>query len=200
MRYLFTFICVLALGLMGCGQDLGPVAGSGGDGGTGGDGGGSAITPGLWLGGSPASNTDGSPFDTGWAICFFVNEDGTALTPSTDCDIDGNDDEAYMLEVSWKNDVGAGSAPCNGNPEQDSESIGIGDSTVLIGTSEGLDYIPIENDSFVIEFMAPTISYGEIRGTFNGDTASGAATWTWAPGMGGSQCELDGGWTATPAP
>ena len=36
MRYLFGFICVLALAVMGCGQDLGPVGGSGGDGGTGG--------------------------------------------------------------------------------------------------------------------------------------------------------------------
>jgi hypothetical protein len=162
------------------------------------------IKSGLWLGGSPASNTDGNPFDTGWAICFYVNEDGTALTPSTDCDIDGNDDEAYMLEVSWKNDVGAGTVQgevgvCNGNPEQDNESIGIGDSSVLIGTLDGLDYVPIENNSFVIEFVAPGITYGEIQGTFNGDTASGTATWTWSPGMGFSQCELDGGWTATPA-
>lgn len=39
MRYLFGFICVLALGVMGCGQSLGPVGGSGGDGGVGGDGG-----------------------------------------------------------------------------------------------------------------------------------------------------------------
>jgi hypothetical protein len=31
MRYLFTFMCVLALGLMGCGQD-----GGGGEGGSGG--------------------------------------------------------------------------------------------------------------------------------------------------------------------
>ena len=67
-----------------------------------------SIKSGLWLGGNPASNTDGTPFDTGWAICFYVNETGTALTPSTDCDIDGNDDEAYVLELSWKNDVGVG--------------------------------------------------------------------------------------------
>jgi hypothetical protein len=38
MRYLFGFMCVLALGVMGCGQGLGPMggAGGGGDGGTGG--------------------------------------------------------------------------------------------------------------------------------------------------------------------
>ena len=39
MRYLFGFICVLALGVMGCGQSLGPVGGSGGDGGSAGEGG-----------------------------------------------------------------------------------------------------------------------------------------------------------------
>jgi hypothetical protein len=44
MRILFTFMCMLALGLMGCGQSLGPVGGSGGDGGTGGDGGSGGMT------------------------------------------------------------------------------------------------------------------------------------------------------------
>ena len=44
MRYLFGFICVLALGVMGCGQSLGPVGGSGGDGGIGGDGGSGGMT------------------------------------------------------------------------------------------------------------------------------------------------------------
>ena len=44
MRYLFGFMCVLALGLMSCGQGLGPVGGSGGDGGTGGDGGSGGMT------------------------------------------------------------------------------------------------------------------------------------------------------------
>jgi len=37
MRYLFGFICVLALGVMGCGQGLGPVGGGGGVGGDGGE-------------------------------------------------------------------------------------------------------------------------------------------------------------------
>ena len=168
----------------------------------------SGIRSGLWLGGDPASNTDGTPFDTGWAICFYVNVDGTFLIPSTDCDIDEDDDEAYMLEVSWKNDVGAGTVQgevgvCNGNPEQDSESIGIGDSSGLIRTVEGLDYIPIENDSFVIElglFSGIPVTGAELLGTFNGDTASGTANWVWSPGMGFSSCELDGGWTAAPAP
>ena len=39
MRILFTFMCMLALGVMGCGQDLGPVAGAGGSGGVAGNGG-----------------------------------------------------------------------------------------------------------------------------------------------------------------
>ena len=38
MRYLFGFICVLAVSVMGCGQALGPMGGAGG-GGVGGDGG-----------------------------------------------------------------------------------------------------------------------------------------------------------------
>jgi hypothetical protein len=165
----------------------------------------SGIKSGLWLGGNPASNTDGTPFDTGWAICFYVNVDGTFLIPSTDCDVDEDDDDAYMLELSWKNDVGAGTVQgevgvCNANPAEDSESIGIGDSSGLIGTVEGLAYVPIENDSFVIYPEVPGTTGYEIPGAFNGDTASGAASWVWSPGMGFSQCELDGGWTATPAP
>jgi len=39
MRYLFGFICVLALGVMGCGQGLGPIGGGGGTAGDGGTGG-----------------------------------------------------------------------------------------------------------------------------------------------------------------
>ena len=216
MRYLFGLLCVCALGMMplvGCSETAGDggsggSAGSGGaagtggtagDGGTGGggDGGAGGHQAGtLWLGGSPASNTDGTPFDTGWAICFFVNEDGSALTPSTDCDIDGDDDEAYMLEVSWKDDVGRDIlgevGVCNGNPERDSESIGI-------GASSGLE-VPIEDNSFAIGLglIGVPILAGEIFGTFKGDTASGTANWDFSPGMGGAWCALDGGWTATP--
>ena len=169
-----------------------------------------SIKSGLWLGGNPASNTDGTPFDTGWAICFFVNEDRTALIPSTECDIDGNDDEAYVLELSWKNDVGAGTVQgevgiCNANPEEGSESIGIGDSYPFEDAfGVGAVGVPIEDSSFAIPlgFLFPDVEItgGEIIGTFDGDTASGTANWEWAPGMGYSQCELDGGWTASPAP
>ncbi len=139
-----------------------------------------------------------------------MNEDGTALTPSTDCDIDGNDDEAYVLELSWKNDVGAGTVQgevgvCNANPEEGSESIGIGDSYPFEDAfGVGAVGVPIEDSSFAIPLgtLLPEVAItgGEIIGTFDGDTASGTATWTWSPGMGYSQCELDGGWAAAPAP
>ena len=169
-----------------------------------------AIKSGLWLGGSPLSNSDGSEFDTGWAICFYVNEEGTALIPSTECDIDGNDDEAYALELSWKNDVGGGTVQgevgvCNANPEEGSESIGIGDSYPFEDAfGVGAVSVPIEDSSFAIPlgFLLPEVAItgGEIVGTFDGDTASGTANWDWSPGMGYSYCELDGGWTAAPAP
>ena len=157
----------------------------------------SGIKPGLWLGGEPASNTDGMPFDTGWAICFYVNVDGTFLVASTDSDIDEDDDEAYMLEVSWKDDVGKGFngevGVCNGNLDQDSESMGISDSLTL--------GVPIENNSFNIPLgLIGIIGGGEITAAFASDTASGTANWSWSPGMGFAYCELDGGWTAAPAP
>jgi len=167
--------------------------GSAGGGGSAGDGGAGGIQAGtLWLGGNPNTNTDGSPLDTGWAICFFVNEDGTALIPSTKCDIDGNDDEAYMLEVSWKDDVGRNLGGevglCDGNPF-DGSSIGIGDST-------GLE-VPIEDNSFVAQWPVDVAGF-EITGTFNGDTATGTAGWDISLGMGADACALDGGWTASP--
>ena len=156
------------------------------------------IKPGLWLGGDPPSNTDGAPFDTGWAICFYVNVDGTFLITSTDCDIDEDDDEAYMLELSWKNDVGRNIVGevgvCNGNVEEGSESIGI-------GASSGLQ-VPITNNSFEIPlgFIGVPILAGGITGTLNGDAATGIANWDFSPGMGGAWCALDGGWTASPVP
>jgi hypothetical protein len=119
---------------------------------------------------------------------------GTALTPSTDCDIDGEDDEAYLLEVSWKSDVGFGTGgDCSGfNSDPDSESIGI---------TESFGPVPIEDNSFGIPlgFLGVPILAGEILGTFDGDTATGTAIWDFSPGMSGSNCELVGGWTASPA-
>ena len=184
MRYLFGFICVLALAVMGCGQDLGPVGGSGGDGGTGGS---APIKSGLWLGGDPTSNTDGTPFDTGWAICFHVNEDGTALTPSPDCVIDGLDDEVTLFEVSWKDDVGRDLV------DEGCGATGVGgeDDGVATGT------IAIEDNAF--DFS----THGSVRvvGSFEGDTATGTAVFADSPGMGlWGVCELVDGWTASPAP
>ena len=129
-----------------------------------------------------------------------MNVDGTFLIPSTDCDIDEDDDEeAYMLELSWKDDVGrnivAEVGVCNGNVEEGSESIGI-------GASSGLQ-VPITNNSFEIPlgFIGVPILAGAITGTFNGDAATGIAKFPdFSPGMGGAWCALDGGWTATPAP
>ena len=182
MRILFTFMCVLALGVMGCGETTG-TGGSGGTAGSGGSGG-SAITPGLWLGGDPASNTDGNPFDTGWAICFYVNEDGTALTPSPDCDIDGQVDGEgpSVIEVSWKDDVGI-----------DLVDEGCG----ATGAGADTDTVPIEDNAF--DFS----THGSVRvvGSFEGDTATGTAVYADSPGMGlFGACELVDGWTASPAP
>ena len=175
MRILFTFMCVLALGVMGCGETTG-TGGSGGTAGSGGSGG-SAITPGLWLGGDPASNTDGNPFDTGWAICFHVNEDGTALTPSPDCDIDGQVDgeNPWVIDVSWKDDVGI---------DRVDEACG--------ATGAFDETVPIEDNAF--DFS----THGAVRvvGSFEGDTATGTARYSDL----GATCELVGGWTASPAP
>jgi hypothetical protein len=142
------------------------------------------IKSGLWLGGNPSSNTDGTEFDTGWAICFYVNDAGTALVTSADCDIDQDDDEAYSLEISWKNDVGKDDIeePCN-TDEWPRERLGITED------------VSIEDNSFEI----PTQDGGKIAGTFDGDTATGTARVVFSPGMGHAECELDGGWTAAPA-
>jgi hypothetical protein len=186
-RSILSWVCVcalVALPLFGCSDNDGPNNDPGPDDirGEGGAGGSAPIKSGLWLGGSPASNTDGSPFDTGWAICFYVNEDGTALTPSDDCDIDGqDDDETWDIEVSWKADVGwdqerSEPGECNG--------IAAFDRTVAI-----------EDNSFEIQ----THGSGYVTGSFEGETATGTAT------QGGGileqfACELVGGWTASPAP
>jgi hypothetical protein len=173
-------MCVLALAvvpLVGCSETAGD-GGAGGDGGggmggDGGVGGGSAITPGLWLGGDPASNTDGEEFDTGWAICLSVNETGSGLKPDSDCDIDGQEPDAvYFAEVSWKEDAGDEGKDCGAN---------FGAST------ETLTEVPIVDNSFEIKLGDCTIT-----GTFDGDTASGTASCLGL--MFG--CSLDGGWTA----
>jgi hypothetical protein len=194
MRYLFGFLFVCALGLMplvGCSETAGE-GGSGGSVGDGGAGGSAPIKSGVWLGGDPGSNIDGTPFDTGWAICFNVNEDGTALALSTDCDIDEDDDEAYFLEISWKEDVGK-----NGSGEPCRDGVGVGTSFVNSGVESPT--LAIENNSFAIRGSAAA---GEglwiVEGTFDGDVATGTAIWVLPLGMGiGPSCELEGEWTAS---
>ena len=198
MRHLIGFLCVCALGLMplvGCGETTGDgrsggSAGTGGSAGSGGAGGSAPIKSGLWLGGDPLSNTDGTPFDTGWAICFNVNEDGTALVTSADCDIDQDDVEACSLEISWKSDVGKDGfeEPCgtDGWPRDN-----FGWPRDNLGITED---VSIEDNSFEI----PTPDGGGITGTFDGDTATGTARVVILLGMGGGSCELDGVWTAAP--
>jgi len=72
MRYLFGFICVLALGVMGCGQSLGPVGGSGGDGaaGVGGGEGGSGGT----------AMTDCTGAEDGTECVYQANTSGRCLS------------------------------------------------------------------------------------------------------------------------
>jgi len=184
-------VLALGLGVTGCGETSG-TGGTAGGGGAGGDGG--AITPGLWLGGSPASNTDGNPFDTGWAICFHVNEDRTALTPSPDCVIDGLDDEVTLFEVSWKSDVGREDLF---GEECGATGVGAEDD------GNATDTVPIEDNAF--DFLTDGAPVGvvgvRVVGSFEGDTATGTARYADFPGMGpGNTCELVGGWTASPAP
>ena len=177
MRYLFGFLCVCALGVMplvGCSETTGD---------------GVPIKSGLWLGGNPASNADGTPFDTGWAICFNVNEDGTALGLSADCDIDEDDDEAYFLEISWKEDVGK-----NGGGEPCSDGVGVGMSFVNSGVESPT--LAIENNSFAIAAAGEGLWL--VEGTFDGDVATGTAIWVLPLGMGNPpSCELEGEWTAS---
>jgi hypothetical protein len=202
MRYFIGLVCVLALSVMGCSDNDGPNNDPGPDDirGDGGAGGSAPIKSGLWLGGNPASNTDGTPFDTGWAICFYVNETGTALTPSTDCDIDGEDDEAYFLEIGWKVDAGEHMdivGVCSGDIPEIEGEVSESDST---GFSESSGPFPIKDNSFEVGFWSLDLPIldGEIKGTFRGDTATGTAVWHFSPGMSGTWCVLHGGWTASP--
>jgi hypothetical protein len=140
---------------------------------------------GLWRGGDPLTNIDGTAFDTGWAICFNVNEDGSALTPSPDCDIDGDDEDAFSFEIRWKDDVGKDHAgePCN-TDDWETDEFGI--------TAD----VPIEDGSFTI-WMADG---GKIEGTFDGHDVTGTARVVFTSGMGFGSCELelDEGWIASP--
>jgi hypothetical protein len=113
-----------------------------------------------------------------------VNEDGTALTPSADCDIDGgpvDDENAGNIEVSWKDDVGWGQAA--GEPGECSWTGGF-DQTVAI-----------EDNSFEVTTHGGVL----IIGSFDDGTATGTASGYWGIRP-GADCDLVGGWTASPAP
>lgn len=139
-----------------------------------------AITPGLWIGGAPASNAvTGVELDEGWAICFNVSDDGSALVASADCDIDQVEDppEAYQLEIQVKNDAGV---------DQDGGSCNTG-----TGIPAGVE-IPIVDGAFEIEYFDGNGDW-VIAGRFDGDTATGSARRTFDPFW----CEL-AEWTASP--
>jgi hypothetical protein len=83
MRYLFGFICVLALGVMGCGETTG-AGGDGGSAGTGGGGsGGSAGTGGGGVGGEAGSFIAGAPVVV------------SGLSPFAECDADFDPDVVF---------------------------------------------------------------------------------------------------------
>ena len=175
MRYLFEFICVLALGVMplaGCSDDEG-VGGSGGSAGTGGSGGaggmagtrGSEPSPvGLWTG-SGQGGADGS-----FTICFNVSEDGSGLVP-----------------------------PLEASPECDNHSFGIEFDVCEGGLLVGGGGVPIPIVDGVFELFeqgtGPLAGYWDITGTFDGNTASGEAI---VGAVDGGTCSAS--WEATPSP
>lgn len=218
MRYPFGLLCVLALGVMplvGCSETAGTAGrggsagagGSGGDGGSAGNGlspcyaqsgaggfGGGAgpVEPGLWLGGFPDSNVDGNEFDSGYAICFYVNDDCTALMATTECDIDRDDDEAHFLEIQWKDDAGI-----NQTGGECSAGVGV--------TPDMVTEVPLnEFHRFTIEFTDDDGGKWSITGDL-GYGSVGTAVGTARRTSGSMYCEIDpefdlpgDGWVAFP--
>jgi hypothetical protein len=107
MRYLFGFMCVLALGLMGCSE----TTGTGGSGGTGGyvcrpatgepgSGGGGYYppeSPGVYSDEIEAMGEQGRV-----AVRFETSTDCTALVPSTECTIDSDNTEPVFFEIEFE--------------------------------------------------------------------------------------------------
>ena len=165
---LFALVAILALTLAACAQEEAPMKGSA-----------DGVKPGLWIGADPESNSaKGADFDNGWAICFNVNADGTALTATSDCDVDQEESppQPYLLEVQWANDAGKDQdgGNCNGGT----------------GLTDEIS-VPIENGGFKIDYTDGGGGVWEIVGTFDGDTATGSAKRTFDPW----HCELPE-WTA----
>jgi len=95
MRYLFGFMCVLALGVMGCSETTG-AGGDGGTGGVGGDGGSGGVGGGGGTGGMPECESaencdDGEDCTTdncASGVCDNTAvEDGTACDESNECTV-----------------------------------------------------------------------------------------------------------------
>ena len=167
---LFVTLIIFTLILTACGgEESSPMKGSA-----------EGIKPGVWIGAEPESNSaKGADFDSGWAICFNVNEDGSALTATSECDVDQEESppQPYLLEVQWANDAGKDQdgGNCNGGT-------GITDEIT----------VPIENNAFKIEYTDGGGGDWEIVGIFEGDTAKGSAKRTFDPWY----CELPE-WTAS---
>ncbi len=102
MRYLFGFMCVLALGVMGCAEGDGGDPFPGNCGGQGQGGGGAYVHPGLYVAFLPGVVLP-------YRACVYVNEDCTELEASTECNIGEDDSQAHFLEVQWtdgRTDIG----------------------------------------------------------------------------------------------
>jgi hypothetical protein len=193
-RVLGLGLLSIALLSLGCSDDGSNAGGSGGEGGTAGSAGtggsgGAAGEPGappragLWQGAVPAGNVDGE-FSTGWAICFWVSDDGTVLEGSEgECDVDQEEDPVRnsVLEVVWKDDAGSDDeGRCNAG-------------TVVPGPTT----YPIRaNGQFSIEYTDGGGGDWTILGQFNeaGDMATGSAR----RALDGMTCRLDDDWIAGP--
>jgi hypothetical protein len=166
---MLSMICMLtgALLALGCGEDAQGTGGGNGTGGTGGSNGGGIA--GLWVG-------EVSQGEDGYSVCFYVNQAGTQLTPSSDCDIDQVEDPAKPFSYELRVD--------NAGTNQDGNNCGFG-----LGYEQS---VAINNNSFEFSFNpdpnAPTF---DVSGTISGNSASGTAKSTFQ----GFTCELN--WMAS---
>ena len=102
MRWTTTLFFVLGLGLMGCGQDLGPVAGAGGSGGTGGRNGQEfpcteqGILDAIAEGGGPHTFDCAGPQTVGTAAEIVIDND-VILDGEGNLTVDGDEDHRVFL-------------------------------------------------------------------------------------------------------
>ena len=148
MRFFIGLVLALALGVMGCSEAPGNCGYQG-------QGGGAAwIYPGLYR-----ASWDGA--SANYRACVFVNEDCTALQPSTECDIGDEDSGAHFLAVEWTDGR-------NENNDECAASVSV--TTDLVGA------IPIEartgigaSFSFYVEFSDDDGAAWEIFGDWSYD-------------------------------